>query len=176
MAVEREIRFLVTEGEPPDDGGRQLEQVYLARYPITLRVRLIDRKHARLTLKLPRHEGNYEWETALPGAWARWLLRLPFLPRVQKRRLCEGDLEVDVFSWPADLVLIECELSPDAGLTLSDERGRARWMEERRPAWVQAWKDVTGDASLSNASLASPGKASPRKARSESEKRGDVQP
>jgi CYTH domain-containing protein len=169
MAVEREIRFWVTEGEPPHDGGRQLEQVYLARYPITLRVRLIEGKHAWLTLKLPRHEGSYEWETALPGAWARMLLRLPFLPRIQKRRLCEGDLEVDVFSWPAELVLIECELSPDAGLTLSDELGRARWMEERRPAWVQAWKDVTGDASFSNASL-----ASPRKTRSESSKRCEM--
>ncbi len=155
MAVEREIRFLVTEGDPPQCGGQQLEQAYLARFPITLRVRLMDRHAARLALKLPRHEGSYEWELGLPVFLAKMLLRLPFLPRVRKRRLCVGELEIDVFSWPRDLLLVECELSEGCGPALSDAAGRAAWMEERRPAWVKQWRDVTGDHSLSNAVLAS---------------------
>jgi hypothetical protein len=38
MAVEREIRFRVTEGTPPV-GGARMEQAYLLRGPVTVRVR-----------------------------------------------------------------------------------------------------------------------------------------
>ena len=74
MGIEREIRFLVTDGEPPPHTGRKLEQAYLLRFPATLRVRLVEGQGARLTLKWPRREGNHEWEIALPLRLAKALL------------------------------------------------------------------------------------------------------
>lgn len=153
MAIEREIRFRVTEGHPPEREGRKLRQLYLLRYPATLRVRLPVSGLATLTLKWPREEGSYEWECGLPVILARWLFRLP-LPRVEKVRFEEGDLEVDVFSWPRSLVLIECELPAEGGPRLADAQARAAWMERRRPAWVHAWEDVTGNPEYANAELA----------------------
>jgi len=153
MAIEREIRFRVTEGQPPKHRGRELRQLYLLRYPATLRVRLPVAGGATLTLKWPRDEGSYEWEYGFPVALARWLFRLP-LPRVEKVRFEEGELEVDVFSWPRSLVLIECELPPEGGPRLGDVQARVAWMERRRPAWVRAWEDVTGNPAYANAELA----------------------
>jgi len=154
VAIEREIRFRVTEGQPPSHGGLGLRQLYLMRYPATLRVRLPVAGRATLTLKWPREEGSYEWECGFPVALARWLFLLP-LPRVEKVRFEERDLEVDVFSWPRSLVLIECELPPEGGPRLGDVQARAAWMERRRPPWVRAWEDVTGKPEYANAELAS---------------------
>lgn len=152
MGVEREIRFLVTEGEPPA-GGRRLVQAYLLRGRATLRVRLVDGREARATLKLPRAEGRWEWELGVPAVLVRWLLALP-LPRVEKTRLVLGELEVDRLSWPEPLLLCECELAPGTGPDLRDVEARQRWMEARRPGWVRAWHDVTDDRRFTNARLA----------------------
>jgi CYTH domain-containing protein len=152
VGVEREIRFVVTEGEAPR-GGRAIEQGYLLRRPASLRVRLIDDSHARVTLKLPRSEGRFEWEVPIPASLARVLLALP-LPRVAKHRRLEGRLEVDSYRWPRPLIICECELEAGEGPDLRDAAARSRFMEEHRPEWVRAWKDVTDDPTMTAASLA----------------------
>jgi CYTH domain-containing protein len=153
MAVEREIRFRVTDGEPPP-GGAIMTQVYLLRGRATARVRVTDGRGARLTVKLPRAEGRHEWEWRLPAALGRALLRLP-LPRVEKTRLREGRLEVDRLAWPpGGIVLVELELAPGEGPDLRDAGARARFMAAHRPDWVRAWHDVTEDPDFTNARLA----------------------
>lgn len=152
MAIEREIRFRVSEGEPHVE-GRPHVQAYLLRGKVTLRVRLLAGGPARLTLKAPRSEGRFEWECAIPVPLARALLALP-LPRVEKTRHREGELEVDRVAWPERMVLVECELAKGAGPDLRDATARRAWMEARRPDWVVAWEDVTDDPRFTNARLA----------------------
>lgn len=152
MALEREIRFRVTAGEPPA-GGRRLAQAYLLRGPVTARVRIGEDKGARLNVKMPAAEGRHELEWPLPGWLARALLCLP-LPRVEKVRRREGRLEVDRLTWPAEIVLVELELREGEGPDLRDAEARGRFMEAHRPAWVDAWHDVTDDPDYTNARLA----------------------
>jgi CYTH domain-containing protein len=152
VAVEREIRFLVSEGTPPG-GGREMVQGYILRGRLSVRIRLTDGREGWLALKAPRRDGRLEWERRLPVWLARWLLALP-LPRVEKRRALDGDLEVDRYSWPRGLVVIECELEEGAGPALHDRDACRDWMEARRPAWVRAWHDVTSDPSMTAARLA----------------------
>ena len=152
MAIEREIRFRVTEGEPPA-GGRRLLQGYLLRGRATARVRVAEGRGAWLTVKLPAAEGRHEFEWPLPAPLAHALLRLP-LPLVEKTRLCEGRLEVDRLLWPPGLVLVELELAAGEGPDLRDATARQRFMEQHRPAWVRAWHDVTDDPDYTNARLA----------------------
>lgn len=152
MGVEREIRYVVDEGEPPP-GGRDIVQAYLLRRPLSLRARVLDGREGWITLKAPRAEGRFEWEIAAPAALARWAARLG-LPRVEKLRRVEGDLEVDVYRWPRRLVVCECELAAGQGPDLRDAAARAGWMEARRPAWVRAWRDVTDDGAYTAAALA----------------------
>ncbi len=153
VATEREIRFVVTEGEPPA-GGTSVVQAYLLRKP-ALRVRLTGRRRGTSTLKFPRANGDLEFEFPVPAWGVRRLLRLP-LPRVEKTRLVDGELEIDVYSWPRKLVVVECELGEDATFDLRDAEARGAWMAARRPAWVIAWHDVTHDRSLSASALAEP--------------------
>ena len=154
MAIEREIRFRVTEGEPPP-GGVALAQVYLLRGRATARVRLAPGGRASATVKLPRAEGRFEWECRVPTWLARALLRLP-LPRVEKTRRREGRLEVDRLNWPPGIVLVELELAPGEGPDLRDAAARARFIEAHRPPWVRSWCDVTDDPAYTNARLARP--------------------
>jgi CYTH domain-containing protein len=152
VGIEREIRYVVEDGVPPP-GGRHMVQAYFLRGRISLRVRLVDDREGSVTLKAPRAEGRREWERPVPGALARRLVALP-LPRVEKERRREGELEVDAYAWPARLVVCECELAQGVGPDLRDRAARARWMEARRPAWVRAWRDVTDDPSFTAAALA----------------------
>lgn len=152
MSLEREIRFCVTDGDPPP-GGRRLEQGYFLRGPITARIRIAEGKGARCNVKLLAAEGRHELEWWLPERLARVLLRLP-LPRVEKQRRREGRLEVDRLTWPAELVLVELELRPGEEPDLRDVEARRRFMEVHRPAWVRAWHDVTDDPAYTNARLA----------------------
>lgn len=152
MAIEREIRFRVTDGTPPA-GGVRMEQAYLLRGPVTARVRVAEGKGARMTVKAPRGDGRFEWEWRVPGAVAHALLRLP-LPRVRKTRRREGRLEVDTLTWPPDVVLVELELEAGEGPDLRDAPARVAFMEAHRPAWVRAWHDVTDDPDYTNARLA----------------------
>jgi CYTH domain-containing protein len=152
MAIEREIRFRVTEGEPPP-GGAALEQAYFLRGPVTARVRSGEAKGPRVNVKAPWRDGRLEWEWRLPEALARALLRLP-LPRVVKTRRREGRLDVDRLEWPSGIVLVELELAPGEGPDLRNAAARARAMEAHRPAWVRAWHDVTDDPAYTNARLA----------------------
>jgi len=152
MALEREIRFRVTDGEPPA-GGRRMEQAYLLRGRATARVRLGEGKGARFNVKLPAAEGRHEFHWPLPERLARALLRLP-LPRVEKIRRREGRLEVDRLTWPEDIVLVELELREGEGPDLRDVEARRCFMEAHRPPWVRAWHDVTDDVAYTNAQLA----------------------
>lgn len=154
MAIEREIRFLVTRGEPPR-AGLAHAQAYLLRRP-ALRIRLQEDGLAWLTLKLARSEGGgsrREWECRLPAPLARLLLRLPF-PRVEKTRQRLGELIVDRVRWPRPMVLCEYELRPECTLDVSDPEARAAFMEARRPPWVESWHDITDDPGLTAAALA----------------------
>src|SRR4030095_13853901 len=92
VAIEREIRFRVTDGHPPP-GGVAMVQAYLLRGPITARVRIAERQPARMTVKAPFRDGRLEWEWRIPDRAANALLKLP-LPRVEKTRRKEGRLEV----------------------------------------------------------------------------------
>jgi CYTH domain-containing protein len=152
MAIEREIRFRVTDGAPPA-GGVRMEQAYLLRGPVTARVRVAEGERARMTVKAPRGDGRFEWEWRVPDAVARALLGLP-LPRVRKTRRREGRLEVDTLTWPPDVVLVELELADGEGPDLRDAPARVAFMESHRPAWVRAWHDVTDDPNYTNARLA----------------------
>jgi CYTH domain-containing protein len=152
LAIEREIRFRVTDGTPPS-GGVAMEQAYLLRGRVTARVRITRGKPARMTVKSPYGDGRREWEWRVPTAVARALLALP-LPRVVKTRRRDGRLEVDVLSWPPGIVLIELELGRDEGPDLRDVAARRAFMEAHRPAWVRAWTDVTDDPDYTNARLA----------------------
>ena len=152
MAIEREIRFRVTQGEPPA-GGISMQQAYLLRGPLTARVRVAAGKGARMTVKAPYRDGRLEWEWRVPDVVARALLWLP-LPRVEKSRRREGRLEVDVLRWPPGIVLVELELAPGEGPDLRDAVARAALMETHRPPWVRAWHDVTDDPNYTNARLA----------------------
>lgn len=152
MAIEREIRFRVTEGEPPA-GGRHIVQAYVLRGRVTARVRIDEQKGARVTVKWPAREGRHEFEWPLPDALARALVKLP-LPIVEKTRCCDGRLEVDRLSWPPGVVLVELELGPGEGPDLRDAAARQAFMEAHRPAWVRAWRDVTDDPDSTNARLA----------------------
>jgi CYTH domain-containing protein len=152
MAVEREIRFLVTDGEPPA-GGRRIVQAYLLRGRTTARIRLDEEQGARLTVKWPATEGRHEFEWPLPEALARAVLRLP-LPLVEKTRRWDGRLEVDRLAWPAGVVLAELELAAGEGPDLRDPAARQVFMAAHRPAWVRAWHDVTDDPAYTNARLA----------------------
>jgi len=152
VAIEREIRFLVTEGAPPRR-GREMVQGYFLRGRISARVRLIDGREGWITLKAPGREGRHEWERRVPVRLARWLLNLP-LPRVEKIRAADGDLEIDQYSWPPGLVVVECELGEGTGPELRDRDACSAWMEARRPGWVKAWRDVTSDPSMTAARLA----------------------
>jgi len=152
MTIEREIRFLVTEGEPPA-GGRHIVQVYLLRGRLSARVRVDEERGARLTLKWPAGDGRREFEWRLPEALARAVVRLP-LPVVEKTRRCEGRLEVDRTSWPPGIVLVELELDTGEGPDLRDAVARQAFMEAHRPPWVRAWYDVTEDPAYTNARLA----------------------
>lgn len=152
MALEREIRFRVTDGDPPP-GGRRMEQAYLLRGPATARVRIAQGKGACFNVKLPAAEGRHEFQWRLPERLARALLRLP-LPRVEKIRRREGRLEVDCLTWPEPIVLVELELREGEGPDLRDVEARRRFMEAHRPPWVRAWHDVTDDPAYTNARLA----------------------
>jgi CYTH domain-containing protein len=153
LAIEREIRFLVTDGDPPA-GGVRMRQAYLLRGPATLRVRQAEGGPARMTVKAPHPGGGrFEWEWRVSGALTRALLRLP-LPRVEKTRARSGRLEVDVLSWPPGIVLVELELDRGEPFDLTDPAARARLMEAHRPGWVRAWRDVTDDPAYTNARLA----------------------
>jgi CYTH domain-containing protein len=152
VATEREIRFLVTEGTPPRR-GREMVQGYLLRGRISARVRLIEDREGWLALKAPRREGRLEWECSIPRWLARCLLVLP-LPRVEKVRAVDGELEIDRYTWPPGLLVVECELAEGAGPHLGDRDACGAWMEQRRPEWVKAWRDVTADPSMTAARLA----------------------
>lgn len=152
MAIEREIRFRVTDGEPPA-GGRRIVQAYVLRGRLTARVRVDEEKGAGLTVKWPAVEGRHEYEWPLPASLARAILRLP-LPLVEKTRLCTGRLEVDCVSWPQPIVLVELELRAEEGPDLRDPAARQAFMEAHRPPWVRAWHDVTEDPAYTNARLA----------------------
>lgn len=152
VAKEREIRFLVTEGTPPRQ-GREMVQGYFLRGRISARVRLIEGEEGWLALKAPGREGRLEWERRVPVWLARWLLTLP-LPRVEKTRAVDGDLEIDRYTWPPDLLVVECELEEGAGPRLRDRDACSAWMEARRPEWVKAWRDVTSDTEMTAARLA----------------------
>ena len=155
MAIEREIRFRVTDGTPPGGGGVRMEQAYLLRGRVTARVRVAEGKGARMTVKAPYRDGRWEWEWRVPEIVARALLRLP-LPCVRKTRRREGRLEVDTLVWPPAIVLVELELASSEGPDLRDAAARVAFMEAHRPAWVRAWHDVTDDPAYTNAWLARP--------------------
>lgn len=152
LAIEREIRFRVTEGAPPP-GGVAMQQAYLLRGRVTARVRIAEGKGARVTVKAPHRDGRFEWEWRVPESIARTLLALP-LPCVRKTRRREGRLDVDVLSWPPGIVLVELELDAGEGPDLRDVAARRALMERHRPAWVRAWTDVTDDPTYTNAQLA----------------------
>ena len=143
-----------------DAVARQLEQVYLVADPSQAdRVRRITDAAGVVTYRhtVKRKVGAFsfdERETPIDEtAWTEALRRAdPARRPVRKTRfvVAHGDqtLEIDVFEYPADLVVVEVELRHETEAVAL-------------PAWLGEWREVTGDPQYLNASLARPDAAIP---------------
>jgi CYTH domain-containing protein len=148
MALEIERKFLVKSRawQREADAGRRIRQAYLSNTARnSVRVRIIDDKNARLTIKsgyrgIVRDEFEYE----IPAADAREMLALrqsTIIDKVRYKVEHAGRVwEVDeFFGANAGLVLAEIEL---------DDENHALHL----PAWVG--REVTGDKRFNNSQLA----------------------
>ncbi len=147
MASEIERKFLMRDDSwrASADAGRSFRQFYLAaREGLSVRLRIVDEREARLTVKTGTGMRRGEYEYGVPLEDARELEAARIGRVVEKRRfrvplgaLC---VEVDVFSAAlAPLVLAEIEL-PDDGHAID------------LPPYLG--REVTGDPRYTNAALA----------------------
>jgi adenylate cyclase len=134
---------------------QRLEQVYLAEPPEGRRVRRIEHADGRVEHRLTRKErlrafAFHEEEQRIdPARYEALLLRAdPDRRPVRKVRHVVPHgvqvLEIDVFTWPPGLVLLEVELEHD------DEPVEV-------PDWLGEWREVTEDPRYLNANLARAG-------------------
>lgn len=147
MGKEIERKFLVrgTGWRARADAGRNIRQAYLARGTAQIRVRIIDDREARLTVKSGKggiERDEFEYEIPLEDAEAMMALRTGEVIAKCRHRLPAGDgltWEVDVFGGEQNgLVIAEIELpTQDTAFT--------------RPEWVG--DEVTDDPRYSNAAL-----------------------
>lgn len=148
MGKEIERKFLVRgKGwRAAADAGRSIRQAYLARGTAQVRVRILDDRKARLTVKSGKaglERDEFEYDIPLSDAEAMLALRTGEVIAKRRYRLPAGEgltWEVDVFGEGQDgLVLAEIELpAKDASFA--------------RPDWLG--NEVTGDPRYSNAALA----------------------
>ncbi|WP_156841861.1 CYTH domain-containing protein [Novosphingobium aquimarinum] len=148
MGQEIERKFLVrgTGWRALADAGRSIRQAYLARGTAEIRVRILDDREARLTVKSgkPGLE-RQEFEYAIPLADAEAMLALRTGDVIAKRRhrLPAGNgltWEIDVFGEAQHgFVLAEIELTD-------------KHAAFAKPDWLG--DEVTGDPRYSNAALA----------------------
>lgn len=148
MGTEIERKFLLRDESwrAFADEGRAIEQFYLAvREGLSVRLRILDGREARLTVKigLGLRRGEYEYE--VPVADAREMAEARIGRPIAKRRhrvpLAGGlAVEIDVFGGElAPLVLAEIELPDETH-------------EVALPAFLG--REVTGDGRYTNAALA----------------------
>ena len=150
MPMEIERKFLVASDDwrKEVNSGRSFKQaVIFANGDRTLRIRTVDDKQARLTLKIgvdgsqmSRHEFEYE----VPIADAEELLKLANGATISKTRydIPRGDhiWEIDVYDGALEgLVVAEVEMKSE------DEK-------PERPSWIG--RELTGDKRFSNQALA----------------------
>ena len=147
MGTEIERKFLLRgDGWRMEaDAGRSIRQFYLAaREGVSVRLRILDEREARLTVKTGTglSRGEYEYEVPLADARAMESARLGRVVEKRRHRVPLGSLtvEVDVFAGDlVPLVLAEIEL---LGETHAFDR----------PAYLG--REVTDDPRYANAALA----------------------
>ena len=166
IGVEIERKFRLRTAPPVElverHGGRtrRLVQVYLAGSPAGRRIRRIEHDDGRVEHRLTRKVrlrayAFREDERAIDEATYAALLAEADPDRRPVRKLRHvvphGSqvLEIDVFESPPGLVMLEVELRFD------DE-------PVELPAWVGAWREVTGDPAYFNTNLAGAGVVVPR--------------
>jgi len=148
MALEIERKFLV-EGDGwryADGGSRHILQAYLALDGDTsVRVRIYDARHARLTVKFNVSAlSRDEFEYPIPLADAQHMVGAARGRLVEKTR---HTITADGFVWEVDAY--EGAL---AGLVIAEVEMQSEDDAPVLPAWVG--REVTGDATWSNAMLA----------------------
>ncbi len=153
MAKEIERKFLIRKPVPcaeKADSAHRIIQAYLSVVPeSTVRVRVIDNKQARLTVKGLNHGiERDEWEYEIPVTDALEMLeRLPVKSLIDKTRMKIGRWELDIFHGKLDgLAVAEIELnSTDEKIDFPSFIGR----------------EVTGDIRYYNSELGSCSEAPP---------------
>jgi CYTH domain-containing protein len=138
---EIEHKFLVKRKKlPPLPLGKKIKQGYLSRSPV-VRVRIIDDRHAYLTVKGSGCRVRDEFEYPIPAGDAKRLMKLCGKRKIVKNRYVIDGWEIDEFKGRhKGLWLAEIEL-PSVSSSLPD-----------LPEWVG--KEVTYNPKYSNASLA----------------------
>ena len=138
MAKEIERKFLVVGDSYRREASSEMmiEQGYISAYPSpTVRVRVIDRTTARLTVKGANHGiVRDEWEFDIDVADALEMLdKLPVKSLIRKTRYIVGPWEVDEFHGKLEgLVLAEIELdSADSPVPEASFIGREVSDDER---------------------------------------------
>lgn len=151
MALEIERKFLV-EGdgwrEAPET-TRHICQAYVALDgAASVRVRIYDDRHARLTVKFDRSKmSRDEFEYPVPVEDARQMVRASRGRVIEKTRYT---ISLDGFVWEIDVY--EGALS---GLVIAEVEMQSETDTPTLPDWLG--REVTGDAAWSNATLAANG-------------------
>jgi CYTH domain-containing protein len=140
---EIEHKFLIKKKKLPLlPHGMKIKQGYLSRSPV-VRVRIIDNKHACLTVKGKGCRVRDEFEYPIPIADAKKLMKLCGKRKIVKTRYAVGEWEIDEFK------------GRHKGLWLAEIELKAKKSRlPPLPDWIA--KEVTYDPKYSNASLAEP--------------------
>jgi CYTH domain-containing protein len=148
MPKEIERKFLVDSDEwrKNADGGKKMRQaVILAEPDRSIRVRLIDGKKARLTLKIDRNQiSRHEFEYEIPMSDAREMLRLANGSAIIKTRY---EVPYKGFVWEVDVYEGAFE-----GLVVAEVEMKSEKDKPPLPSWVGV--EVSDDRRFSNRAIA----------------------
>lgn len=149
MGREIERKYLVVDDSwrTQAEMGSRILQGYLAiDRERTVRVRLRDGTHGRLTVKGPStgpSRPEYEYEYEIPDEDARELLELCLQPLIDKTR---HELSIDDLTWEIDVFT-----GTNRGLVLAEVEVDDPRTVPPRPPWLGP--EVTGDPRYFNSSL-----------------------
>jgi CYTH domain-containing protein len=144
--IERKFLVLSDEWRKHADGGKKMRQaVILAEPDRSIRVRLIDGKKARLTLKIDRNRiSRHEFEYEIPMSDAREMLRLANGSAIIKTRY---EVPHKGFVWEVDVYEGAFE-----GLVVAEVEMKSERDKPPLPHWVGV--EVSDDRRFSNRAIA----------------------